>query len=277
LGLNKDQREDVCNDVQQRLGSLLAHWADDRFRRTILTLGLEEAAFWVPATASLEIRALVVVAVRNSLIENLNAQPGSRKQSLSDDDMPYLTGEAVEYFQKADLSQSARVAPSDDVFGALPRRFPNAWQCLSALANVSTGESHYVLSKEKAEPVGGPAIKASSSRIVTVSSSGIDSRIDSELARLMGLVQSGELTVFFSPSFARITRHPAKLLAIVDHLLRHGASLVTSNHLLTDSYVARRTPLIRPAHTHSEVMANLENMKGLTVRHREVLETVIES
>src|SRR4051794_12836097 len=74
LGLSKRQWDIVADDVKQRLESILSHWGDRPFRRTILLLGTEEAVFWEPRTADIEIRSLVVVCVRNSLITDLNAQ-----------------------------------------------------------------------------------------------------------------------------------------------------------------------------------------------------------
>ena len=71
LGLNKRQLEMVVDDVAQRLESLLAHWNDECFRRTIQVLATEEASFWEPHAASLEVRSLVVLGLRNSLIEDL--------------------------------------------------------------------------------------------------------------------------------------------------------------------------------------------------------------
>jgi hypothetical protein len=53
FGLNKRQWEIVADDVTQRLESILSHWNDESFRRTILVLGSEEASFWEPRTASL--------------------------------------------------------------------------------------------------------------------------------------------------------------------------------------------------------------------------------
>src|SRR4051794_9295670 len=73
LGLSKRQREIVVEDVSRRLESLLFHWSDQAFRRTILMLGTEEATFWEPQTANLEVRSLVAVTIRNSLIEDLGA------------------------------------------------------------------------------------------------------------------------------------------------------------------------------------------------------------
>src|ERR1700682_4837373 len=73
LGLTKRQREIVAEDVTQRLESLLSHWDDVPFRRTVLVMGTEEASYWEPRSASIEIRSLVVVGVRNSLLTDLNA------------------------------------------------------------------------------------------------------------------------------------------------------------------------------------------------------------
>ena len=48
LALSKRQRAIVLEDVSRRLESLLFHWSDLAFRRTILILGTEEASFWEP-------------------------------------------------------------------------------------------------------------------------------------------------------------------------------------------------------------------------------------
>ncbi len=50
----------VVYDVAQRLGSLLSHWNDEVFRHTIMVLATEEASFWEPRTASLEMRSSLV-------------------------------------------------------------------------------------------------------------------------------------------------------------------------------------------------------------------------
>ena len=138
LALSNRQQAIVVEDVSRRLKSLLFHWNDLEFRRTILILGTEEASFWEPQTAKLEIRSLVVVAVRNSLIEDLGASHPytkmleSRKKQLRDEQMPSITSEATKYFEAADLD-GAPVQPKKDLFGDLPRRFPNAWHALALL------------------------------------------------------------------------------------------------------------------------------------------------
>src|SRR4051794_21266183 len=98
LGLSKWEREILVEDGSRRLESLLFHWGDQAFRRTILTLGTEEATFWEPQTANPEVRSLVAVTIRNSLIEDLGASHPytkvleSRNKQLRDDQMPWITG-----------------------------------------------------------------------------------------------------------------------------------------------------------------------------------------
>lgn len=267
-GLNKEQRAVICNDVEQRLASLLFHWHDQPFRQTILTLANEEASFWTPDDVALAIRSLVVLCVRNSLIEGLNSATRAQRQILPDEDMPALTGEAIAHFRNLDIGDKFS-APATDLFGSLPRRFPNAWQCLSVLAQSKEDEASYSLVLEKAEGVeaassrsrklGGPAFAAD----------GMDTGVDPALRNVLLQIQKGELKVFLAPSFSRITRNPVKLLSIVDHVLRHNAALVTCNYMLSGTYVARRNPFIRPAHTESQANANLLNYAGLSSRHKQ--------
>ena len=76
--------EAVVADIRLRLQSVLSRWHDLRTRNTLLLLGREEGAFYEPRSASLEIRAFVVVTIRNSLLEDLGI-PGA---SLIPDDVP---------------------------------------------------------------------------------------------------------------------------------------------------------------------------------------------
>ena len=105
----------------------------------------------------------------------------------------------------------------------------------------------------------------------SVVTSGIDPRLDSHLREMLRLVKARELDLFFSPCFKSITRNPKKLLSIIDHVLRHGGTVLTPNYLLSPSYLARRAPLLRPIHYNSELDAQLNDVTGLTERHRNAL------
>ena len=107
-GLNPAQQTLILEDVRGRLDSLLAHWQDLPLLRTVLLLGLEEASFYEPSSADLRC-ALVNVAVRNSLVEDLAASKTSLPELsfpasvLSDTGMAGVTRAAIEFFQKCRL------------------------------------------------------------------------------------------------------------------------------------------------------------------------------
>ena len=264
LGLDQRQRKIVAEDVTQRLESLLSHWSDVPFRRTVLAIGNEEATFWEPSNASLDIRSLVVVAVRNSLVTDLNATRAytntlrSPIEFLPDHQMPWITGEAINYFQAANLD-TVQVHPKRDLFGSLPRRFPNAWHVLSLLGNSSESEITCNLPMTKAEPVDFSGCRSGDKDYKDVEA-GFDPSLNDYLAAVLRKIERKDLGLFFSLSFKWITRNPEKLLAIIDHILRFGGTVVTPNYLLSPVYLARRHPLLRPAHFASEIAAQASQL-----------------
>lgn len=269
-GASKDQRVTVLADVELRLLSLLWHWRDVPFRRTILLLGEEEGTFWEPSTASLEVRSLVVMGVRNSLIESLHAEVRQRRPLIDDEQMALLTGEAINYFHNAALTQAARRPPFDK-FGTLRIRFPNAWQALSVLANSSYDDQPYRLNKQEAEPISALSSSTRVSGRAVVVAGGMDLRLDTFLAESMADIRAGKAEGIITPSFARLSRNPAKLLSVMDHVLRHDCTFATANYAFSTRYVARRRPLLRPPHNIDDVVANETNMSGLSAWHKELL------
>ncbi len=137
--------EAVVTDIRRRLQSVLSHWQDMPTRNTLLLLGREEGAFYEPQSASLEIRAFVVVTVRNSLLEDLGI-PGASlipadvpdaEKPMQEADVQPITEAAIRYWQTVDL-QGLHVLPpaaEDDPFGHLRKDAPRAWYVLSSLAN----------------------------------------------------------------------------------------------------------------------------------------------
>jgi hypothetical protein len=278
LGLTQRQREIVVNDVTERLESLLYHWSDVPFRRTMLAIGTEEASFWEPRSATIEIRSLTVVAVRNSLVTDLNASRAftralrSHRELLPDRQMPWITSEAIKYFQAVNLD-AIQLQPQRDIFGSLPRRFPNAWQVLSLLGNSSDREIACNLPMTVAEPLDFLASGAGVLRHSEIES-GVDPGLNHFLADVLKQVERKEIGPFLSSSFKGITRNPEKLLSIIDHVLRFGGTVLTPNYLLSPTYLARREPLLRPAHFGSELPAQIANPDGLSTRHREALAAI---
>jgi hypothetical protein len=275
LALSKPQQAIVIEDVSVRLESLLFHWGDLAFRRTILTLGIEEASFWEPSTASLEIRSLVVVAIRNSLIEDLGASHPyskmlvSRKKQLRDEQVPAITSEATTYFEKASLD-AVRLHPKRDLFGDLPRRFPNAWHALSLLGCSSEDEiaCEMPIVEDESIDTTDSEWKVEHHHVIA---SGIDPRLDAQLVEILRKIKLKQASLFFSPSFKFITRNPEKLLFVIDYVLRYGGTFMTLNYLLSPTYLSRRSPLIRPAHYTSEIEVQVAFPHGLSDRHNDLL------
>jgi hypothetical protein len=274
-GLSKRQCAVVAGDVSIRLHSLLKHWNDATFRNTLLLIGTEEASFYEPRAASLDVRALVVVAVRNSLLEDVASKepataalrPGHRELSAAE--LRVITAAAVAHFQGVDLAalESDRFA---DLFDPLPARYPRAWEALYALANCPGHEVSYAAAEispstrsllPDALP-GGVEQK-------TVVVSGVDPTFDPVLVAALQNVRDGAQPWFVSTSFRGITRHTEKLFHVLDLVLFSGAAVVTPNYYLGPTYAARRSPLLRPDHRNER--KQFHDLTGLSDRHREAL------
>jgi hypothetical protein len=282
-GLSTPQVAPLLEDVRDRLTSVLSRWNDEAFRRPVLQTGIEEAWFYEPASVELEARALVVVAVRNSLVGDLNADtpatPGLR-HSLPDAEMPAITGGAIRYFSEIDLVALAECLspPQNDVFGPLPAQYPTAWNAISHLARLTGLEASF-------DPVSAPppelALPSESDlppRVTEVVMSGMHPDIDYPLGRILGAIRDGLTDLFFVDSFKYLTRHPRKLYQVLEFILCWEGTFVTHNYCLKNGYVARRRQLLRPAHTTGEVFEKLKfRRRGTTRTHSSTLRVVRQS
>jgi hypothetical protein len=180
--------------------------------------------------------------------------------------MPRITSEAIKFFQGVNLN-NVPIQSKRDVFGDFPLRFSNAWHVLSLLGNSSDLEMVCTLPMADAE-----AMDLSNSKRTlqnrTVVESGIDPSIDDSLLDILKYIEQRKYELFFSFAFKGITRNPEKLLSIIDHVLRWGGTFLTPNYLLSPMYLARRQPLLRPAHNTSEIEEQVANPHGLSERHR---------
>jgi hypothetical protein len=288
-GLIDRQITPVLEDVRARLTSLLYRWNDPKVRPTLLFPGREEATFYEPSDADLEIRSLVVVAIRNSCLEHLASTPeaarhlGVADQAIPDRDIPAITGGAISYFRQLDLGQvattQAHVANAADVYGDLPARYPAAWQATSRLASLGEDEREAsypaVPARAPAIPVGpslpqrwNPAFRRG--QVI----SGMERGIEEPLQRVLRLIKNGIVPMLFSDSFKMITRNPIKLFEIIEFVLGNGRAVVTHNYYLENGYVARRRPLLRPAHTAPEAREKFQNRCGLVQKHDAALREI---
>ena len=108
----------VVTDIRLRLQSVLSRWHDLQTRNTLLLLGREEGAFYEPRSAPLEVRAFVVVTVRNSLLEDLGIPGASlipadvleEEKPMQESDVRKITEAAISYWQTIDVQRLRRLA-----------------------------------------------------------------------------------------------------------------------------------------------------------------------
>ena len=283
LGLNKHQRQIVLADVQRRLVSLLSHWQDVQFRRTVLEVGKEEASFWRPEHAPLEIRSLVVVAIRNSLLTDLNADRAytpklrSTREKLPDGKMPEITSAAIRYFSQAPLEATEfSTNAAEDLFGSLQERFPVAWEAFGLLGSSSAQEVPYRSSHlaDSFEPFD---FSGCGTKGRTVIESGIEPKPNPQLASILRGIEQNGGGALITGSFKHISRNPEVLFMVVDHVLRHNGTILTPNYYMTPVRLARRIPPLRPAHTTTEVTERLRNTEGVVGLHRTALAGLSDS
>lgn len=273
-GLPPDQVEPIIADVGQRLASLLYHWPDTAFRRTLLALGLEEATHYRPRPADIEICSLAVVAIRNSLLAELFQDTGRFKQVLSGADLTRLLEAAVRHFTRHldDERAAAPQPPQPDLFGPLPRLYPAAWQTLGRLADLPASRSGAELRFEMVEAARPPALLAFKQATGPLA-------VRESLGQNLSRLKPGDL--FYQDSLVWLSREPQHQCAILELVLDRGAMLVLPNFCLGPGYVARRARLLDPARTALEAELRLRAVKlhqtGLTEQHRAYLDQVRRS
>ncbi|WP_374019098.1 hypothetical protein ABU162_04995 [Paenibacillus thiaminolyticus] len=272
----------VKDDVHKRLISIISRWDQQEFRDTVLLTGLEESFFYEPE-ADLKIKSLVVVAIRNSLIEDMKStikaakNLGLPKRIIDDQTIKIITYEAIKYFNEFDFNslaiKSSDLDDSSDPYRNLKDKFPLAWK---AMYNLSLCQKYIQYPPLETTIQHSPILINSVPSIKMHGTeeevqSGLDSTIDIKLQQILELVIRGEQPFFFCDCFKMISRNPAKLFNVVNIVLTAGAPVVTSNYYISNGYVARREKLLRPAHNKKDMALKLNNTFGLRKSHSNIL------
>ncbi len=293
--------EQIVADIDNRLHGMLSRWHDEDWRDTILEIGREEGSFFLPKNTSPSVRALVVVAIRNSLLEDWHVEReyGGQGKKIDDIRMRWLTAEAIRYFDACTLLTLPDASiPLNNPFAHLEQKFPLAWYIFSLLAEASREEegqrkrSKKGLTIEVDLPslpslpelpeditrVRAKKVKTEGTKkIQAVVDSGINPHFDDRLLTLLAQIRNIKGMPFYSDSWKALTRNPAKLFFIVNWILAYQGMIITPNYLLTSQVACVRTPLWHVTHLASEgkeIFAVLSNSGGLFPLHRQVLEGV---
>ncbi|MGR6129276.1 hypothetical protein [Paenibacillus sp. SER-28] len=289
--MNKDNIERVGLDIKTRLLSLFNNWNNCDNRRALLVTSVEEAHYYQPPE-DIEIRCLVVLTIRNSLIEDLASTNeaaklmGLQKTIIPERDIRKFTSDAIKYFCCIDISTvSKSVIIDNDVYGKLMSSYPLAWGIIKELGKIVFQNKKYSIIDDKTNKSIVKNSKQKSDNLLrndqyfkenTVVLSGMDPNIDPYLSNVLKAISEG-YPIFFTDSFKTITRNPEKLLKIIDYVLANNASIVTCNFYISRDYVSARSELQRPMHSESETIEKLKNKNGLSKTHLKALNYIINN
>lgn len=277
--------ENIKEDIFQRICSLLQLWNDEKKRRSLLTLGLEEAIYYEPLDAPIEIKAFVVMTIRNSEIENLMSTNtaaaiyGFSEPPIPDEYVKDLTWEAIEYFRYSNfekLSDSIKqYYTGENIYLPLFDNYPIASKCLEELgAWANKGKTFLKLPKIDNPDELLLHVETSNAPIKNGVwlQSGIDKTFNPELLKAIKAITTQESKVLYIDSFKAFTRNVEKLLIIIEYILQNDGIFATTNFYLTNGYVSKRKKLQRPMHNSEDSLINLQNIDGLSKTHLKVIE-----
>lgn len=284
--------KEITNDIKEQIYAVLYHWNDVVFRNALLVLGLEEGKFYEPE-ADLNIKCFVVVAIRNSLLEVVfSVESGLMKldKCIPEANMRLITSEAINYFKDIDFEKLGREVEKEkikDKYQEIAQKYPMAWEALKQLGNSIGKKAMYnkveVKDKIKISDLGqGYKIKEDTDkRWVKDVQSGINESFSDELLDYLNdIIKSEEISVFYVDCFKMITRNFEKLLKIMEILLENNKMILTSNYLITDSYIGKRTKVYRAAHGNKDMMRKMDDMdflSGVSKLHGAILKGYVES
>lgn len=234
-GVPEEELRDPVADVRARLLSLAARW--DQPDRVDPLLGgfVELAERHDPEKVGVRARALALVGVRNSSLEDLHLT-----DHISQSDWRILTQAAAWALAGFGDAVPADVEPEADPFAGLPERYPLAAVALAELATLKLGEvaEWDPVELPAPEPIVGDAAVPLTEEGYEVLHA-MDPTVSFRFARgLATFLREG--VPFVIPSLKHISRNPHKLLRVVDFVLRSQGEIVTANVHLTPTSAERR-------------------------------------
>ena len=242
---------------------------------------MEEASGYMPDTANIAIRSLVVVAIRNSLLEDMGTTLPYHKQFqtghspiVEDADMPIITSEAIQFFDSAyrrNCFFPVEVDPQSDIFVTLRQAYPVTWNIFRAASQLTGGQQQIPQSDSPPPVFDFPESISMPLGIQAVTSSGIDPRYDHAICEILSAVRTGSRNLVFFPTFKWLTRLTEKLFRVFEFILCSGARIVTLNYCFSRDSICKRRFFLRPPHYVDEIAEQLRDTRGLCKQHREAL------
>lgn len=271
-------REQIVNDIKNRMCSLLTRWEQEEFRRTILFVTDEEALFYEPIAAD-DVRRFVVATIRNSMLEvaaSINCNQFKMQEPLSDEQIKSITSNAICYFKQCKfeiLQKEASNLTYVDVYEEAIQKYPLAWAVLkrAALASgtVDVFQNLHEVTFENVEK------ELSGTRCKKVVCDGYSLEFDDYLKEELGNVISGRVDIFYVDCFKGLSRNFEKILHVLQIILQSGKAFVTCNYYISDGRIEKRRRILRAFHRQKDMFDNVRNHNGLPAFFKSVLKEMV--
>ena len=281
MGIRPDNAARVVEDVEARLRSLIAHRGSP-LGDALLALGLQEAFHYKPYRIPVLVGQLVVMGVRNSLLEDLHAATPAvlpdRSMRLSDDDICWITKWSIRQLSSW-LEMLPSSVPANDPFALLETRYPRATTVLATLQNATFRNMEVVPEGYEVElclPNTPDADECRrlleprlENRVITTDTemdftdshgtisminpvfSGIADSFEHLASTILRQAVSESIPLAI-PSFPRLSRNPEVVFRAIEVCLTADIPLVTPCFLITASRICYSGELPRPGHTTRE-------------------------
>ena len=274
----------VADDVLLRAEA--AARLDPVTREILAAPFFEESFSHEPDDAPAWMKAITVLVVRNSQLEELHANGGPVRAGGITGVTNYGLG-PLSHLIAARQRHPLPAVTLDDPFVGLADAYPRAWACLDALRTSLVGGGGRVGYRSPEAPVPGlpDATEVtdaqppdhlempSDAAFTGVIFSGIDPRFDQSALGWLKAAENEELLIGLS-SLSRISRNSRKLMRVLEFFLAHKARILTTNYLLTCKEVwVRRHDLVKPDSEH--MMDGFRELRGLSGSHRKTVESYV--
>ncbi len=268
----------ILDDIKDKMYSLIALWEDRNLRNGILFFAKEIAEFYEP-NANIGIKSFVVSTVRNSYLESAGSEFYQNyyfENQLTDEDMPKITGFAINFFKKFDFVKASKELMgkvNDNYYLKIIQKYPLAWKVIERLANLKTSEAYFDKIPLKTDllnlrTIGG--FKPKTNKKGQIIEDGNSLAFNTELLKQLEDIAQAK-GVFFTNSFKTLSRNFEKVLKTIEYLLQRDCIYVTMNYYISNGYVSCRKKLMPPQHASKSVAINFND---ISKKHKKVLESL---
>lgn len=256
--------QQIQEDIRCRMLSCLFYWNQQKVRKTLLFLSLEEALFYEPANVQEEIREFIVTTIRNSMIEiaaSDDCHIFKMPVPISNEQIKQITEEAIRYFNNYDMSILAskveKIEVVKNVYIEAIEKYPLAWDILYQLANLDVQAMDITrhVEGQRRENLE----KDSELQMETVVCNGFTLEFDETLKEIIGEVITDKANCFYVDCFKMISRNFEKVLHVLQIVLENNKVFCTCNYYISLNHLEKRKKILRAAHNTKDVIHNMNH------------------